>query len=125
LGLESRVKLYARIDENCLLSAYASALAFLFPSRHEGFGLPLLEALRAGCPVLCSDTPVFREVAGEGAEYFSSDDAEGLSTLISALASDPELHGRVVRRGRTRVEAFSWKRTAAQTLEVYESVHSV
>lgn len=102
-----------------LASLYRGALAFVFPSRYEGFGLPILEAFSTGCPTLLADTAVFHEVAGDAARYFSPDDAEELAALLTDVAGNAELRADLARAGRQRASTYSWTRTASMTADVY------
>jgi glycosyltransferase involved in cell wall biosynthesis len=110
-----------RVSDKQLAELYRNAACFVFPSLMEGFGLPLLEAQSLGCPVVCSDTPCFREVAGNGGAFFSP---HSHSDLIRAVveASTAESRRRLVANGLENVTRFSWERTAEQTLDVYCSL---
>ena len=103
-------------------SIYADADVLLFPSEYEGFGLPLLEAQAAGVAVVCSDIPVFREVAGDGACFVDPRDADATAAALARVATDAELRSRLVDRGRANARRFSWSRTAGETLAVYRDV---
>jgi glycosyltransferase involved in cell wall biosynthesis len=121
LGLAARVSQRVVGDAE-LAGLYGGAMGFIFPSRYEGFGLPILEAFSMGCPVLLADTPIFREVADDAALYFSADGPEELSALIDQLAETPSLGATLSASGRARATRFSWERTAALTADVYRSV---
>jgi predicted O-linked N-acetylglucosamine transferase (SPINDLY family)/glycosyltransferase involved in cell wall biosynthesis len=92
--------------------AYAGATALVYPSRYEGFGLPLLEAMAAGCPVIACPVSSVPEVAGDAALYVDPDDAAGMVKALTAVMR-PEVRGELVRRGRERAGRFSWERSAA------------
>jgi glycosyltransferase involved in cell wall biosynthesis len=99
---------------------YAAAAMVIAPTRAEGFGLPVLEALGRGIPVACSDLPVLREVADECALWFSPGDAAGAAgALRRALQPDPELE-RLRTSGRARARRFTWAAAAERTWEAYE-----
>jgi len=98
----------------------AGALAFIYPSRYEGFGLPPLEAMARGTPVIASDLPALREVLGEGALYFPPGDAAALASVLNRLIFEPGLREGLRQRGRARAEQFKWSRTGEATLAVYE-----
>lgn len=100
-------------------SLYHHACLVLFPSWYEGFGLPALEAQQAGVPLLCSDIPVLREVAGEGALYLPPDQPAAWAQEVRTLLADPELQAQLVQRGRDNVRRFSWQRCAEETLAVW------
>lgn len=111
LAIADRVELHPLPDANGLRKLYSQAAAFVFPSLHEGFGLPTLEAMACGCPVLLSNTEVFREVAGTAGHYFDPGSVDSLATLMQeALAPDFRLrHGG---RSRARALEYSWDETA-------------
>jgi glycosyltransferase involved in cell wall biosynthesis len=118
LSLAHRVTLLDYVPDAELEALWRMAACAAFPTRAEGFGLPVLEAMRRGVPVACSDLPVLREVAGDAAETFSPDDAEGAAAAILRAMSDTDAG----ERGRRRAASFSWERAARETLAVYERV---
>jgi glycosyltransferase involved in cell wall biosynthesis len=100
-------------------SVFHYAQALVSPSICEGFGMSLLESMTCGCPLVCTDIPVFREVAGPAAVYFKpSDPAEMSDAIFEAISSEREIR----RAGIERSKMFSWKKTAEQTKQVYEHV---
>jgi glycosyltransferase involved in cell wall biosynthesis len=105
-----------------LAAFYSAADLFVFPTFYEGFGLPVLEALQCGCPVIASDNSSLPEVAGDAAAYVKADDAEGLARAIEELVSDPAKRAALAARGPEQARRFSWKHCAEQTLGVYRSV---
>jgi glycosyltransferase involved in cell wall biosynthesis len=120
-GLEGRVRLFSGVDDATLCQLYNSALALVFPSLEEGFGIPLLEAMACGCPVVASRIPSTLEVAANCPIYF---DLEQPETLLSALDQSRlvERSDARVQAGLERVKLFSWESNAQQTLEVYQDV---
>ena len=106
-------------SEDELPGLYRGARALVYPSTLEGFGIPVLEAMSSGCPVLLADTPVFREVASDAAWYFQPDDIAGLVGAIDALLSDPEEARRLREAGVAQAANYSWTVTAEQTGELY------
>lgn len=98
---------------------YSHAQAFIFPSLKEGFGIPLLEAFGAGCPVIASDIEVFHEVAGNACLYFSPENTSDLIRKIRSVADNPALKHRLLQYGRNRSKIFSWEKTASRTAEIY------
>jgi glycosyltransferase involved in cell wall biosynthesis len=98
---------------------YRGAELFLYPSRFEGFGLPVLEAMACGVPVLCSDAPGLREVAGDAALRLPPGDEEGWANAMQLLCDQPALRSELRRRGLVRAAGFSWQRSAQQTIQVY------
>ncbi|WP_182870300.1 glycosyltransferase family 4 protein [Rhodopirellula sp. JC639] len=106
-----------------LRTLYERAQAFLFPSKAEGFGLPSLEAMAAGAPVMVSDLPVMREVAGDCGYYFDPDDVEMVAQMIrSALTDTLPNKQAIIQAGRRRAASFTWQSTAQRTAAVYRAV---
>ncbi len=102
-----------------LSALYAGATVFAFPSRHEGFGLPVLEAMAAGAPVVASDIPALREVSGGAAFLVPPGDVGAWAGALAELLSHPEQRGRLAEKGRSRAAQFSWEAMGAATLAVY------
>ena len=100
----------------------AEAAFAVVPSRCEGFGFPVLEAQRYGTPVLCSDIPVFHEVAGDAAEFFPLDSADALAERAKALLQDGGLRGRLRDRGYVNSARFLWDNCADLTLGVFHKI---
>jgi glycosyltransferase involved in cell wall biosynthesis len=101
---------------------YGGAEAFVFPSLAEGFGLPVLEAMACGTPVVCSDNTALPEVAGDAARLVPAHDAEAWTEAIDSTLSDASLRRRMSEAGLRRAERFSWSRTAANVRAVLEAV---
>lgn len=122
LGLTERVRLLGHVDDTELRRLYRRAVALVYPSLYEGFGLPLLEAMACGCPVVASRIPATVEVAGDCPIYFDPvDSGDALIAMLDAAfaeARDPERMGR----GQARASSYSWDTTAALTLSVYAAV---
>lgn len=110
------------IPDKDLPSLYRGAFAYLFPSRYEGFGLPPLEAMLYGTPVVSARTSCLPEVLGDAALYFESDDVSGILSNIQQLLDHPELRASLIERGYQQVNRYSWETMAQQTLAVYEKV---
>lgn len=102
-----------------LARAYAGAHALVYPSEYEGFGIPLLEAMGAGCPVICSNSSSMPEVVEDAGEYFNPHEVESMGHAIERVAYDEDHRQALARRGRIRCQAFSWDRCAAETVAVY------
>ena len=103
-------------DEN-LPSLYKNALLYVFPSLYEGFGIPLIEAQYSNCPVLCSDIPVFQEVAGNGAE-FCTPDSNGIAAKLEYLINNGQRRQELISLGQENVKRFSIEKIAQQLKEV-------
>lgn len=121
VGLESRVH-YRPITDASLFRLYEQALVFVFPSLNEGFGIPVLEAFSAGCPVLLSNRSSLPEVGGSAAVYFDPENAESIASVVEKVVFDDALRADLSRRGSERLALFSCDKTAAQTLSVYQSL---
>ena len=107
-------------DDEVLLALYRRAQALLFPSFYEGFGLPVLEAMSAGCPVICGSVASLPEVGGDAVRYAELNVAK-FSAAIHELLSDDETRRALREAGRMRAERFNWKTCAQETLAVYRS----
>lgn len=109
------------LSDDELSLAYETSHVFVFPSRYEGFGLPVLEALQSGCRVLLARTEIFQEIAGNAGEYFSAGDESDLTIqLTRILADDPDINP-LLTLGIDKVASFSWQKTANATLEIYQA----
>jgi len=102
-----------------LAALYRGATLLAFPSHYEGFGLPVLEALAAGAPVVASDLPVLREVAGDAALYAPPTRPDLWAQTVARLLDDPELRNRLREHGPHRAADFTWQRSAAEHLDVF------
>ena len=121
LGLTDRVRHINATDEQ-LNFLYQNAQLFVYPSLYEGFGLPILEAFKAQCPMLLSDTECFREVADDAAVYFKATDLDDLTSKLSNTLADSDLRTKLVERGTKRLKNFPLKKSIDQTLDVYKSL---
>jgi glycosyltransferase involved in cell wall biosynthesis len=123
LGIEHQVSQENLSDEELTL-AYASSHIFVFPSRYEGFGLPVLEALQQSCRSLLARTEIFQEIAADAAEYFSPGDVTDLTLQLTRILSDDPDFNPMVHTGKNRCQEFSWKITAEKTSEIYQKLLS-
>lgn len=111
-----------QVPDSELARLYRGAVALLYPSAYEGFGLPVLEAMQCGTPVIASDLPAIREVAGEAAILLDPHDARAWASAMLALLESPERRREWASRSLARARLFSWARTARMTRELYQEV---
>lgn len=121
-GPSRAVRFLGPVHEADLRALYSAAAVFAFPSRYEGFGLPPLEAMACGTPVVASDATSLPEVVGDAAILVGPDDIAGWAEAISAVLSDSSLAERLRERGLARSASFTWRRTAGATLAAYHGV---
>ena len=119
LALEQVICLPGFINDEDLPALYGGALLFVFPSLYEGFGLPVLEAMSCGVPVVTSNTSAMPEVAGDAALLVDPYDIKGMATAIAAIVHDASLRDNLRQKGLARAQQFSWEMTARQTLDLY------
>jgi glycosyltransferase involved in cell wall biosynthesis len=122
LGLENRVRFLGRVPTDDLLFLYNASKMLVLPSYYEGFGLPPLEAMACGVPVVVSDTSVMPEVVGDAALRVPHEDVEGFTVAMWRLLSDDALRADMIAKGEKRVKCFSWERAARETLAVYSMI---
>ena len=118
-GVAGRLRLTGYLQDEALRALYSSCCAFVYPSLYEGFGLPPLEAMRCGAPVIASRIPALTETTGGAARLFDPHDPQELARAILELVRDPAARSELTRRGRLHVRKFSWETTARLTLDVY------
>lgn len=119
LGIAANVVFPAYVDAADLEGLYALARCFVFASINEGFGIPLLEAMRRGVPVACSRASSLPEVAGDAARYFDPFSIDDIAAALGDLIGDDRLVAELVERGRRRESEFTWERAARGTLDSY------
>ncbi len=122
LETQGRVKRLGYVPDADLLRTYAGARALIFPSWHEGFGLPVLEAMGQGAPVICSDRASLPEVGGDAAVYIDPGSAPSICDAMLALEADPARRGQLAQASRRQAARFSWRKTAQATLDFYRRV---
>jgi glycosyltransferase involved in cell wall biosynthesis len=122
MGLDPWVKRVGYVNEVELKDFYRLASVFVFPSSREGFGLPLLEAMACGLPVVASSTSAMPEVAQDAAMYIDPNNPEDLATKIIHVLENPGVKEKLVLAGKNRVRSFSWERAARETVSFYEDV---
>jgi glycosyltransferase involved in cell wall biosynthesis len=123
LGVADRVHFIGYVKEADLPAVYSLATVFAYPSLYEGFGLPVVEAMQCGTPVLTSNVSALPEVAGEAAVLVSPANVEEIAAGLTRLLEDAGLRAELRARGYARAQAFSWERCARETLAVYRRVH--
>ncbi len=122
LQLGNRIVFTGWVTELQLRSLYQGASVFLFPSRYEGFGLPILEAMASGVPVITSDRSSLREIAGDAAYLVNPEDEESIANAIMIVATDNVLKEDLIAKGLRRLSNFDWDKTAAAVVSIYEKV---
>ncbi|HEV3229041.1 MAG TPA: glycosyltransferase family 1 protein [Solirubrobacteraceae bacterium] len=118
-GPDAGIQVETHPDRDRLARLYADAAALVHPSRHEGFGLTLVEAMHLGVPVVTAASAATREVCGDAARYVDAGDAEGLAGELDRLTDDERLRRDLSRRGLARAAQFSWERSARAHIEAY------
>jgi glycosyltransferase involved in cell wall biosynthesis len=122
LGFSER-QVHHRIGSDDVLGTlYRGALAFIYPSRYEGFGIPPLEAMAHECPVICSNSSSLPEVIGDAGEYFAPDDVDDMRRAIEMVAYSDQVRACLRLAGLARIKKFSWEKCARETLDVYRNV---
>ena len=120
LGLADAVIFPGWVDAADLEGLYRAAACFVLPSLREGFGLPVLEAMRRGTPVACSRTSAVPEVAGDAALFFDPENIVEIADAVTAIVRDPALAAELAEKGRKRAALFTWHRAAEETLASFE-----
>jgi len=121
-GVESAVILTGSVSSLELKELYANAIALVFPSFYEGFGLPLVEAMSCGCPVITSNISSMPEIAGEAGILVNPHRPADIAHAIKSLCSNDEIQKRLSQVARERAKLFSWEEAAKKTLRVLEAV---
>jgi len=122
LGIEHLIKFLGYVPDEDLPLLFQASRAFVYPSRYEGFGLPVLQAMASGTPVLTTKLSSIPEVAGNAAVYINPDDPALLAQAINAILTNKEMRSSLIASGKKQAAMFSWKRTADETVEVYREV---
>ncbi len=121
LGIEDRVYFLEDVSNEDLPSFYKYAECFVLPSLYEGFGLPVLEAMRYGCPVITSDVSSLPEAGGDAALYCDPEDTDSIASKMTELLASKKLQEKLVKKGYEHVKKFSWEKSAKEVLNVLES----
>lgn len=122
-GIAAQTHFAGLVSDDMLVELYQRAALFVFPSRYEGFGLPVLEAMACGCPVVCSNAASLPEVAGDAALLVDPANTEGFTSAMLTMLSDRETAQKFRQRGLAQVGRFSWQETARRTVQVYTRVY--
>jgi len=122
-GLSMKNKVFQfHTDDEELQALYKNALAFIFPSLYEGFGIPILESFACECPVICSKTSSLPEVAGDAAVYFEPESELSILNSVQKVIYNNNLRSLLVYKGSQRVKEFSWEKTTKKTKKIYEDI---
>jgi glycosyltransferase involved in cell wall biosynthesis len=119
-GVAASLRTPGDVSRDDLVALMSGALAFVYPSVYEGFGMPILEAMACGCPVITSDTSSLPEVAGDAALLVTPTDSTGIAAAISRLMTDAEGRSHLAAAGMARARDFTWRRTAEGMLSAFE-----
>ncbi|MFN4212747.1 MAG: glycosyltransferase family 4 protein [Microgenomates group bacterium] len=122
LGLANEVVFTDYLEDQQLISLYQNAFCFILPSFYEGFGIPILEAMSFGCPVIASFTASLPEIGGDACLYFDPNNVDDLVEKLKLLKEDRNLRGELIKKGKERVKLFSWEKCGRETLEVIKSL---
>lgn len=122
LKITERVKILGAVTDLEIEGLMKMSSCLLFPSLCEGFGIPVIEAMQVGCPVVCSNTTSLPEIAGDAALLFDPYDHSGMACAMERIVEDDEFRTRIRESGFLRAKEFSWDRAARQTLDVYRAV---
>ena len=122
LGVEKFVRLVGFVSEQELIDLYNLATLFVFPSLYEGFGLPVLESMACGTPVVASNVSSIPEVCGEACMLFNPEDTNDMANKIQQVLQDKELQEKMIEQGFTNLKKFSWGKMVQETLQVYQKI---
>ena len=114
--------IYKSADDTSLATLYSNALAFIFPTLYEGFGIPALEAMNCDCPVVMSNTSSLPEVGGDAAIYFDPTKTGDMTEKIGSVIFNKELREGLVKKGAIQRNKFSFEKTALDTMKIYEKL---
>ncbi|MDP2638058.1 MAG: glycosyltransferase family 1 protein [Candidatus Levybacteria bacterium] len=121
-GVENKVKFLDFVPDEELPSLYKNALGFVLPSLYEGFGLPVLEAMKYGCPVITSNISSLPEAGGDAALYIDPEKVSDIASKMQLLIDDEKLRNNLIEKGYKQVKKFSWEKTARETLSALEGL---
>lgn len=121
-GLQKYVRMTGYIERKALVGLYNLTSAFIYPSFYEGFGLPVLEAMSCGAPVICSNTTSLPEVAGEAALKINPENISELASAIERVLNDKKMQEAMGNKGKIQAASFSWQQTAEQTMQIFNEL---
>lgn len=121
-GVSEKVEFLDFVKDDEMADLYKNALCFVLPSLYEGFGLPVLEAMKNGCPVIISNVSSLPEAGGDAALYFDPENVDDIQKTIEKVISNENLRKEMIKKGYAQVKKFSWEKTARETLKVLEEV---
>lgn len=122
IGRQAAVKHLGHVGDESLAALYRGAVALVYPSQYEGFGLPALEAMSCGCPVIASTGGALPETVGDAGLLVEPGSPPALAAAMTRLLTEPELRARLAAQGRARAAAFTWRRTAERMMEIFRKV---
>jgi len=122
-GLQKQVRFLGYCTRETIPALYRKALALIYPSLFEGFGMPVLEAMKSGCPVICSNTTSLPEIAGNAALLVDPTDHEAISEAIYNMMKNEDLRQTLKQEGLKQASFFSWEKHTTETLEVFNTIH--
>jgi len=123
MGLSDRQVIFTGfLTDEQLQTIYHHAFVYVFPSYYEGFGLPPLEAMNWGIPVVSSNASCLKEILGEAPEYFNPYSIADITRTILKVVKDKKLRSKLIQKGHLQAKKFSWEKCARQTLLVYQKV---
>ena len=121
LNLQEKIR-HINVTDEELNFLYQQALFFVYPSLHEGFGLPILEAFKACCPMILSDTDCFKEIAEDAAIYFNAYQKDSLVDVLEKMINSSTLRDDLIKKGQNRLKEFSLDKSMKATLDIYKSI---
>ncbi|MDZ7664841.1 MAG: glycosyltransferase family 1 protein [Desulfotignum sp.] len=119
---KNRIILTGHVPDQDLKAVYTGAAALVYPSLYEGFGLPLLEAMACGCPVICSNTASMPEVVKDAALLIDPSSSDSLAHAIDTMVHDTRVRTALIQKGFVRAGQFTWEKTARQTIDIFKRV---
>jgi glycosyltransferase involved in cell wall biosynthesis len=122
LNISHAIEIFSNVDDHHLAKLYRCSIAFVYPSSYEGFGIPLLEAMACGTPVVASKASCFPEIVDDAGLLFNPKSAPELVDILLSLLNNSLERDRLVQKGYQRAQLFSWEKTVEQTVKVYESL---